>query len=189
MKTSISKVSDLGARVFAFGAAHEDLFPPGSAAWKGFAAVRDALTEMKGSAAAEVSPASFIRKRTNAKAASQTALLNDLQMLARAARVVAITTPGVELPFDFFSKLHSDIRDLEHGMAGGTRERMRPPAAFDAAMEKMMKAMQRLDAIVPKILQTLQHNSSLFASWDAARRPPFSQEGRAKISQETRKAS
>ena len=209
MKGNFSTISDLGTRVFDFGVAHKDLFPPSSLGGKTLASLGNALAELKECAAAQTSRMGAAREGTNSKAAARAALRNDLDAVARTARAIALKTPGLEkkfrrprghsdpsllnaartfaqdaeplqkafveheMPANFLVRLNTKITDLEHAISNqsnGKGEQVAATASLDAAIEKVMAALQALDAIVPNRLAKIGDDSPIWASWETARR-------------------
>jgi hypothetical protein len=77
-------------RVRPFGEAHRDRFPESTAGAQAFASIAAAVTELSGHA---VSKMSASREARSAKAAARQALTSRLDVIARAARVIAEETP------------------------------------------------------------------------------------------------
>jgi hypothetical protein len=86
-------------RVRAFGAENAARFPPATLGGELFATIGAAAEELAGHAAAQVSGSSSARRGTATKAVARAALREELEMMRRTARSMALTTPGLDAKF------------------------------------------------------------------------------------------
>ena len=94
------------------------------------------------------------------------ALLNAARTFAKDAAPLKAVFIEHELPPDFIERLNKGIADLEQAnatQASEKNEQAAATAALDAAMEKVIEAIETLDAIVPNRLSKLGEDSPLLA--------------------------
>jgi len=96
MRSTQLKRYEMLLRVRVFGEAHRATFPPGSPGGQAFEALHAAVNELGAQAVSKLSSA---REGQQHKRAARTALLEQLDLILRCARVVAADTPGFADPF------------------------------------------------------------------------------------------
>lgn len=82
-----------------FGATYGSAFASGSLASGHFAEIAAAIEQLDGHAAAQSSGRSALRQSTAGKAAARDALHEQLEMIRRTARAMALVTPGLDDKF------------------------------------------------------------------------------------------
>lgn len=90
---------DMFRRVRNFGTSHDPAFPAGSPARIQFDIVAGIVEELEGHSAAQSSGSSARRQSTAGKAVVRNALHEDMEILSRTARAMALDTPGLEERF------------------------------------------------------------------------------------------
>ncbi len=102
------------------------------------------------------------------RSGSDTALLNSARAFAADAAPLTAEFIRHELPADFLDDLNADIADFEQAVNSqntGMDARVAATAAIDGALERGLKAVQRLDVIV----RNKFHNDlSTLAAWTSA---------------------
>jgi hypothetical protein len=86
-------------RVRDFGAAHAADFPPATLGGEQFALVRAVVEELTRHAAAQASGAGSARQGSASRAVARAALRDELQVITRTARAMALDMPGLETKF------------------------------------------------------------------------------------------
>src|SRR5438045_1873981 len=99
MNTSISHLLETFVRVRDFGAEHANLFRSDSLAPDQFEIVQQVVAEMNIYLTTQTSGKGSVQQATVTRAEAREALREDMQALARTARVMAIDTPGLENKF------------------------------------------------------------------------------------------
>ena len=192
-------------RVRNFGTSHDAAFPVGALARDLFDAVAGVVTDLEGFTAAQSSGGSARRQSTAGKAAIRAALREDMEVLSRTARAMALVTPGLEEKFRIPHRINDQrlletarafladadplkaeflrhevparlFQDLEANIAAfatapddqyaGNESSIKAVAAIDAAVERGMVAVRRLDAIVRN---RLGRDTASLAAWESAR--------------------
>ncbi|HEY0170210.1 MAG TPA: hypothetical protein VGB98_04090 [Pyrinomonadaceae bacterium] len=90
---------DMFKRVRNFDATHDGLFPAGTLARDLFDVIVGSVNDLEGFAAAQSSGRAAARLSTTGKAAARAALLEDLRIIRRTARSMAVVTPGLDDKF------------------------------------------------------------------------------------------
>jgi hypothetical protein len=110
-------------RIQAFGATHKDKFPDGSIGGKAFAAVDAAVAQLSHHALDKMATR---REEIRLKAAARRKLAEQLEKIARTARVIAQDKPGFDDPFRV-TRLRSDQALVTAGrMFAREAERVKP---------------------------------------------------------------
>jgi len=100
---------------------------------------------------------------------SDQALLHAARAFARDAVPLSQVFITHEMPAGFIDNLNEDIKDLEQAIssqATGIQSQVAATAALEAAMEKGLTALERLDAI---IVNKLGDDTPAMAAWESAR--------------------
>jgi hypothetical protein len=108
--------------------------------------------------------------------------------LIAAARAFAADAPPFKATFieygltdDFIEDLNDDVTEFEvavSAQAAGLRQRVTATAAIDEVIERGMKVIHRLDAIVPN---AFRDNPAKLAAWESARHVERAPRHKAKI--------
>ncbi len=99
MKDSVARRFDMFIRVGQYGETHAEAFPAGSRGNEVFAELNSVITQLEEHASAQESGARAAKEGTTVKAVARAALREDMEAIARTARVMALTTPGLEDKF------------------------------------------------------------------------------------------
>jgi len=90
---------DTFKRVRNFGVTHDGLFPAGTLGRDLFDAIAGIVNDLEGHAATEASGRGSARQSTTGKGAARAALLEDLYIIRRTARSMAVVMPGLDDKF------------------------------------------------------------------------------------------
>jgi len=99
MNTRDTRRYEMLVRVREFGAAHADSFPSSTPGGQAFATVAAAVDQLSQHASVQFEGRTSIREATTTKAAARAALQEDLDAIARTARVLAADTRGLDDKF------------------------------------------------------------------------------------------
>lgn len=99
MKDSVTRRFDMFIRVRQYGETHAGAFPAGSRGNEVFVELNSVITELESHASAQESGARAAKEGTALKAVARAALREDMEAVARTARVMALTTPGLDDKF------------------------------------------------------------------------------------------
>lgn len=90
---------DMFIRARQFGAAHSDAFPANTRGSEVIAELNEVITALQEHATTQASGTRGAKEGTAVKTAAREALREDLEAIARTARVMALTTPGLDDKF------------------------------------------------------------------------------------------
>lgn len=90
---------DMFKRVRNFDATHDNLFPTGTLARDLFDVIAGSVNDLEGFAAAQSSGRATARLGTTGKGAARAAIMEDLRIIRRTARSMAIVMPGLDDKF------------------------------------------------------------------------------------------
>jgi hypothetical protein len=99
MTNQEKRLLDMFKRVRDFDAAHDNLFPAGSLGRDLFNVILGIINDLEGLGAAEFGGHGTARQGTAGKSAARAAILEDLRILRRTARAMALVIPGLEEKF------------------------------------------------------------------------------------------
>jgi hypothetical protein len=145
MKDTETRVLDAGLRAREFSNVHTARIPAGNDAHGLFAELNTVLPNLQASTAEQGSGSRGAMEGSTSKAAARDELMRDLQAIARGARSLAITRPGLE---DKFRSPRSPNDQGLLGIARGFEAELGPfkddlikrglPATFDEALNHHM---------------------------------------------------
>jgi hypothetical protein len=159
MNNSELRRFDMFTRVRDFGAAHASAFPAASLGGRSFAEINAVVAALTSQAVAQTSGLAAARQSTSGKATARATLRDELEMITRTARAMAIDTPGLDDKF----RLPRSSGDQALLNAARTFRRDAEPlkAAF---IEHDMPAdfLETLDGLISDFEQTLvsRHQSA-----------------------------
>ena len=99
MKDSVARRFNMFIRVRQYGEAHAEAFPAGSRGNEVFAELNSVIARLEEYASAQESGARAAKEGTALKGAARAALREDMEAVARTARAMALTTPGLDDKF------------------------------------------------------------------------------------------